>query len=191
MIDYQLDCLQYTELPLTEDDEAIVSQLIQHEIQEFEPKDYLSQFPPVPPERANTSKEQDDEGLDFERYELDIPAFEKSTKIEEKLEVWCDLVQRAKVQIQHQKIRILNLQLLDEYGQNAWLEYLKTLENHKQALDKAVQIRQTEVTSTNEDRQSRQFEWAGEIARFEIKWKKLIQDNIEIQNQLSKLQKIK
>ena len=185
---YSLDALPYTELPLTEDEEMLVSQMIQEEIQNFEPQDYLSVFQPVPEERKiPASRGDDDEGLDFEKYELDHPVFDDNDSFEKRVEVWQDLIERAKIQIQHQSIRITNLQLLDQFGQTAWLDHLQELEKAKNVLKKILQTRQSQLTELNEERQRRQFDWAGELARNDTKWKQLLQENYQIEQEVKKL----
>lgn len=87
--------------------------------------DYMSELPPLPPSRfaADSALSRALEGaaageslsaMDTARYRLDPPPSSSSSS------AWRQALDNAHAQLEHQRVRITNLELLLQYGPSAW-----------------------------------------------------------------------
>ncbi|KDD73066.1 breast carcinoma amplified sequence 2-like protein, partial [Helicosporidium sp. ATCC 50920] len=121
-----IDALAYVDV-MGDDDKARVEQLIQEEMAGSGKRasDYMSELPPLPPSRfaADSALSRALEGaaageslsaMDTARYRLDPPPSSSSSS------AWRQALDNAHAQLEHQRVRITNLELLLQYGPSAW-----------------------------------------------------------------------
>ncbi|CAL8107235.1 unnamed protein product [Calicophoron daubneyi] len=122
--------------------------LVEEEMKRYRPtKNYLEHLPtlsgPVQPkfetevmraEFDRLSNRLPMELLSMKRYELPPPPAGKMTDVK----AWQDAMENAEAQLEHQATRIKNLELMADYGCNAWKQYNKVLENDLQTHEKRL-----------------------------------------------------
>jgi pre-mRNA-splicing factor SPF27 len=138
--DVPIDALAYVDVEYN--DPAVrleVRNMIEEEMACFEPIDYLAakQMQPhiskikpgsiLATEMGRLAKGAPMRGLDLTRYDVQPPALDKQNDVA----AWEKAVNNAKAQLQHQTNRQLHLELLGNYGANAWLYHNKASLIHK------------------------------------------------------------
>lgn len=117
------------------------------------------------------------ETISMKRYELPPPP---SGKLNE-LGSWAKCVDNSQAQLEHQAVRILNLQLMMEYCCPAWQRYLQTLQDlEKIASKKLAGLRQA-LQEVNWQRKSLQTKGGEQLKNLEAKWVALVSHNYEIE----------
>lgn len=109
------------------------SQLIQEEMSRME------QGKPLPP-------------MDTVRYQLEPPAGTKRSDPAE----WSKAVKNAEAQLQHQNTRLVNLELLQKYGSNAWRLHNFQLEAMLKTMQKQLEAVQAQITELSRIRKLEQ-----------------------------------
>merc|ERR1712146_471104 len=101
---------------------------------EFAPRDYLAHLPPahepnfeehpvLQAEWMRVCDQQPMSKIDTSRYALDAPPQAKQGDPA----AWRRAVENAEAQLEHQSTRLINLELLQKHGTNAWLAHLSSL----------------------------------------------------------------
>ncbi|KAJ8929912.1 hypothetical protein NQ314_017357 [Rhamnusium bicolor] len=94
---------------------------------------------------------------------------------------WTECVDNSQAQLEHQAVRILNLQLMLEYCCPAWQRYLQTLADlEKIASKKLAELRQ-QLQEVNWQRKSLQTKGGEQLRALEAKWVSLVSQNYENQ----------
>lgn len=96
----------------------------------------------------------------MDRYKVEGP---KGDNSDEDLEGWRRAVENAKAQLQHQRLRNVNAQLLKKYGSAAWNAYSYQLTGLIKILEVELVEAQQEVEGINKRRKISQ------VSRFEDK----------------------
>ncbi|CAM9431980.1 unnamed protein product, partial [Choristocarpus tenellus] len=135
----------------------IVHSLIEEEMAAFDPPDYLV-GKPAPRLRfaSKLLKEEWDrvsagipmKVIDTSRYELQQP----QGPMAEDEEAWKGAVDNARAQIEHQQNRLLNLELLQNYGASLWLRHNKAAEEMEGVLVNQVKRAREEAEGINAQR---------------------------------------
>ncbi|KAF4518292.1 hypothetical protein B566_EDAN005860 [Ephemera danica] len=107
--------------------------------------------------------------LSMKRYELPPPPAGKMTDIA----AWNECVENSMAQLEHQATRICNLELMLDYGCEAWKTYLETL----------VQL------ETNWQRKNEQLHAGERLRQLEATWVGLVSKNYEIEQACAMLEK--
>ena len=76
--------------------------------------------------------------LSMKRYELPQPAAGKMTDVA----AWQECVDNSQAQLEHQALRILNLEMMASYGVPAWKTYNDTLVSMIDSAQKQLQVRE-------------------------------------------------
>eukprot|EP00163_Fabomonas_tropica_P001976 TRINITY_DN1146_c0_g1_i1.p1 TRINITY_DN1146_c0_g1~~TRINITY_DN1146_c0_g1_i1.p1 ORF type:complete len:220 (-),score=51.10 TRINITY_DN1146_c0_g1_i1:769-1428(-) len=190
-----LDSLPYHDTQYNEPDiKAKVDRLVSKEMAKFTPKDYLEQYP-LPQvdfkstallgnewKRLHTGEAM--APLDTSRYHVPKPEGAKAKKSGE----WVKSVENAQAQLQHQYLRLVNLELFQKYGANAWRQRLKESEATKNSLTQIRDTYQAEIDTVNRKRKADQLEVGEQLSRLEAEWQYLVRKNIEIQRAIQKLE---
>lgn len=116
-------------------------------------------------------------GLDTRRYALPAP----SGKNANNLEAWEQALKSSLSQLEHQRLRLMNANLMNQYGANAWRVQNFSVENMIARLERdATETRQA-IEQVNRERKRSQ-EGAGEVLnRLEKRWTDLISGNIQLE----------
>ncbi|XP_018331574.1 pre-mRNA-splicing factor SPF27 [Agrilus planipennis] len=174
----------YDELGVREAATAMVDE----ECRRYRPtKNYLENLPPLnvtafetPIMRTEFERLQNRsplEAMSMKRYELPPPP---SGKLNE-LGAWAECVDNSQAQLEHQSVRILNLQLMLQYCCPIWQRYLQTLvECENSATKKLTELRQG-IQEINWQRKSLQTKGGEQLTMLETKWVQLVSQNYEIE----------
>lgn len=124
------------------------------------------------------------EPLSMKRYELPPPP---PGKISE-LSAWQESVENSMAQLEHQSVRALNLELMLEYGCEAWKVHLEIFTS----LQAKAQLRLAEIKKdiqeTNWQRKSKQTQAGEKLKSLEAQWVMLVSKNYEIEQACAKLE---
>ncbi|KHJ44291.1 ribosomal protein S4 [Trichuris suis] len=121
--------------------------------------------------------------LNMKRYELPGPPAAKQSDITS----WQEAVANSKTQLEHQDLRILNLELMADYGPDVWREYSERVAKLVAQSRKQLERIRQETHEINCRRKSKQLEVAGELKQLEARWVALVTKNYEIEKACSDL----
>jgi pre-mRNA-splicing factor SPF27 len=126
-----------------------------------------------------------DPALDLSRYQLDPPTSNNSTsnnttangstetitpsaseELPEGRALWLKALDNANAQLEHQNQRVLNLELVQKFGGNAWNIHNYQLEYDVSLLRKAVDEKKAEIMELNKLRKRDQVNNQGSIRIF-------------------------
>jgi len=145
-LSYLIDVLPYIDTDYTTEDQERVNKLIESEKRIFShTKNYLEHLPApelnfsgsifLKEELSRISRKEGMQTMDTFRYEVPPPPASKQND----LNAWVIAVNNSKAQLQHQNLRIVNLDLLNRFGPNAWRANLQNLENIQRMEAKAIE----------------------------------------------------
>jgi len=162
--------------------EETVDKLIQQEMQKFSPPDYLSKYKSIEFKGGKTRSKE--ESIDMTRYELQpLPSNKKND-----LPAWKLSIRNAQAQLEHQFLRLENLELMQSYGANSWKSYLSDLEGIHKSLTHNLERLKDQIEEVNLDRKSEQMGCAPTLRNLEFTWMELVQKNLTIEQAISSLE---
>lgn len=100
------------------------------------------------------------EMLSMRRYELPPPPPGKQTEVT----AWTESVENSFAQLEHQATRILNLEIMSEYGSTSWRLYNQTLQTMLEEAQKQLNSIKKQIQDVNLQRKTEQT-YAGEKLR--------------------------
>ncbi|KAL1122949.1 hypothetical protein AAG570_003274 [Ranatra chinensis] len=115
--------------------------------------------------------------LSMKRYELPPPP---AAKISD-LSAWTECVENSMAQLEHQATRICNLELMLEYGCEAWRAYIELLMKCVTLAQKQVQGLRKEIQEINWQRKHAQMKGGEKLQKLEAMWNELVKKNYEIE----------
>jgi pre-mRNA-splicing factor SPF27 len=157
-----------------------VHDLLEAEMATFRPKDYLAHLPYprlwmkegslVAKEMARLEGGGGKRSLDMSKYEAHPP----SDTLAEDVNAWRQAVSNAQIQVEYQKNRLINLELMAKFGPTAWLTYnedaLKPLALAEE--EKSKRLRRDADAINAERRQAQeaiaQQLWQANMGRYEL-----------------------
>ena len=145
---------------------------------------YLGDLPPLrsspgpvapPPERLPAP--------DASRYRLDPPADSRD------LEAWKAAGRNARAQLEHQRARLVNLELLQRRGEELWREENRRLEAAGSAAARELAEEQRRSEATNRERKLQQLAAGSELRRLEVEWYSLVGRNMDLDRECRALER--
>lgn len=124
------------------------------------------------------------EPLSMKRYELPPPP---PSKISE-LSAWQESVENSFAQLEHQSVRVLNLELMVEFGCESWKEYLDVVVALQVKAQSMLQDVKKEIQEINWQRKSKQTQAGEKLRALEAQWVMLVSKNYEIEQVCAKLE---
>lgn len=152
------------------------------------PADYLRDLPPPPALRFEDSpvlaKEYErvkagrpPARLDAARHHLDPPP----PGLRSDVSAWRQALANARTQLQHQSLKLANLDLMLKYGANAWRVHNQHLEAFNSRLQKGTAEARRDIELLNRDRKLNQLSAGAELTRLKQQWTGLVEKNAEIE----------
>lgn len=126
------------------------------------------------------------EPLSMKRYELPQPP---PSKISE-LSAWQESVENSFAQLEHQSVRVLNLELMVEFGCESWKEYLDVVVALQAKAQAALQDVKKEIQDVNWQRKTKQTQAGEKLRALEAQWVMLVSKNYEIEQACAKLEEL-
>ncbi|CAG2174308.1 unnamed protein product [Oppiella nova] len=122
--------------------------------------------------------------LSMKRYELPGPAAGKLSD----LSAWTESVANSMAQLQHQSIRIDNLELMQRLGAEGWKQYNHALSQMQANAQKELLELRKQIQEVNWFRKSSQTAAGDQIKHLESEWVSLVTKNYEIERQCLQLE---
>ncbi|KAG0221724.1 Pre-mRNA-splicing factor SPF27 [Mortierella sp. GBAus27b] len=141
--------------------------------------------------------------LDLSRYQLELPSSlsaslsaeegsQQTPSASEELPdgrvLWLQAVENANAQLEHQNQRIMNLELVQKFGGNAWNVHNYQMEYDLSLLRKALDDKRAEVLELNKLRKRDQLEVAETMQRLEAKWAEMVSATLQVEVASASLQ---
>lgn len=117
--------------------------------------------------------------LDTSRYQLPTPAAgDEATEAD-----WDAALRNSSIQLAQQDLRMSNVELLKQYGSNAWRLHNFQQEAFLKELTTAEQAQREETTAINRKRKEAQVKVGsdGKLGTLERKWAELISNNLQVE----------
>mmetsp|Transcript_16273 Transcript_16273/g.41237 ORF Transcript_16273/g.41237 Transcript_16273/m.41237 type:complete len:231 (-) Transcript_16273:305-997(-) len=114
--------------------------------------------------------------LDMSRYESKAP----TGKAEKDVKAWDNALKNAESQFEHQKLKMLNSLLYQEYGAEAWKRYIALLEALFKAQEKALAKVDEEVKEISKERLKAQLAVAKEEQTLKTEFFDLVRKNFDL-----------
>ncbi len=183
-----VDALPYVD-SLTAEEKAAADALIEAEMRAGarRPADYLSEAPAEPRSRgaehpllaaelARAAAGAPLAALDLARYGLERPPPERA----EDPAAWHAALDNAHAQLEHQRTRLLNLELLLKFGPAAWRAHNEALAAHGARTAGEAAAARADVEALNRERKLQQMAAGHELAALEAEYLSAAQKNAEV-----------
>jgi pre-mRNA-splicing factor SPF27 len=167
-----------------------VDQMILEEMSTFQPVDYLSQMPPPPVLQAVSTELIANEMQRLqEGGRLAVPnvveAFDcvkaPVEKDIESMDAWEAAVAKAKVAMEAQAFRSLNLELMSRYGVEAWKAHVEGIDKIHTTMKARVAALQSKLDSVNHSRRSQQESAGSKLRTLVRKWHDTVETNVQVE----------
>ena len=122
--------------------------------------------------------------LSMKRYELPTPPSGKMTDVA----AWNECLDNSMAQLEHQRTRITNLELMSEYGCESWKVYNEILADMAEKAQKQLKDLKKEVQEVNWARKNQQGMVGDRLKQLESHWVGLVSKNYEIEQALAKME---
>ncbi|KAJ8395125.1 hypothetical protein AAFF_G00035810 [Aldrovandia affinis] len=176
-------------------EEVKAAALVEEETRRYRPtKNYLSYLPTpdfstfeteiMRNEFERLAARQPLELLSMKRYELPAPSSGQKNDIT----AWQDCVNNSMAQLEHQAVRIENLELMAHYGTNAWKVYNDNLAFMIELAQKELQRFRKQIQDLNWQRKNDQLAGGAKLRELESNWVSLVSKNYEIERAIVQLE---
>ncbi|XP_067685525.1 pre-mRNA-splicing factor SPF27-like [Haliotis asinina] len=170
--------------------------LVEEETRRYRPtKNYLDYLPPPNYNAFETEMMKNEferlqarlpmEMMNMKRYELPTPTAGKMTDIS----AWTECLENSQAQLEHQALRILNLDLMQEYGASAWKMYNGVLSQMLDQAQKQLQDLRKKIQEINWQRKNEQSVAGSKLEQLESSWVGLVSKNYEIERACAEVEK--
>ncbi|XP_005988512.3 pre-mRNA-splicing factor SPF27 isoform X1 [Latimeria chalumnae] len=169
--------------------------LVEEETRRYRPtKNYLSYLPTpdyaafeteiMRNEFERLAARQPMELLSMKRYELPAPSSGQKNDIT----AWQECVNNSMAQLEHQAVRIENLELMSQHGCNAWKVYNDDLVHMIESAQKDLQRLRKQIQDLNWQRKQEQLTAGSKLREMESNWVSLVSKNYEIERAIVQLE---
>lgn len=124
------------------------------------------------------------ETMNTKRYELPGPPAGKLSEIQ----AWQESVDNSFAQLEHQSVRLLNLELLEKYGCEAWKAGLEVVVGLNAKAQKELAELKKEIQDVNWSRKNKQMQTGEQLNRLNNQWVTLVSCNFEIESAIKQLE---
>lgn len=164
-----------------------VKALIEEEMTQFEPRDYLASLPAPELPFLNSSNMQEEfsrvsvrqplGAIDQKKYEIERPEGEAA----EDEESWKKIASTAQMNLEYTRIKSLNLELLEQWGKKAWIAHNMLIRGAEKVLGKeATEIRASRE-EVNKKRKLDQVSCGNDLRKLMRELEQYQQDNSQVE----------
>jgi len=168
--------------------------MVEEEKKQYRPtKNYIEHIPPInesafvtelmKKEFERISSRLPGDTLSMKRYELPPPPPGKMTDVT----AWAECVDNSYAQLEHQAIRLMNLELLQENGAEAWKAHNEVLSGMLARTQAEVARLKKSIQEVNYARKNKQVKAGEELRHLESTWVSLVSRNLEIEQACQEL----
>lgn len=125
------------------------------------------------------------ETLSMKRYELPPPPSGKLSEVS----AWQEAIENSMAQLEHQWVRSLNLELMLDYGTEAWKSYLEVFTAMQAKAQLQLQQLKKDIQDVNWQRKQAQTQAGERLRSLEAHWVLLVSKNYEIETESVELEK--
>merc|ERR1712098_490986 len=118
--------------------------------------------------------------LSMKRYELPPPPAGKMTDVQ----AWTECVDNSMAQLEHQRTRIMNLDLMLDYGAESWKQYNDVLQDMLSRMQTQLGEVKKAIQEVNWSRKNQQTQVGDRLKQLESSWVGLVSKNYEIEQAL-------
>ena len=115
--------------------------------------------------------------LSMKRYELPTPPPGKMTDVQ----AWSECVENSEAQLEHQRTRIMNLDLMLDYGGESWKVYNEVLQDMLNKTQSQLADVKKNIQEINWSRKNQQTQVGERLKQLEGNWVGLVSKNYEIE----------
>jgi len=115
--------------------------------------------------------------LSMKRYELPTPPPGKMTD----MQAWTECVDNSMAQLEHQRTRIMNLDLMLDYGAESWKQYNEVLQDMLNRVQGQLADVKKSIQEVNWSRKNQQTLVGDRLKQLETNWVGLVSKNYEIE----------
>eukprot|EP00916_Digyalum_oweni_P013686 GHVL01022459.1.p1 GENE.GHVL01022459.1~~GHVL01022459.1.p1 ORF type:complete len:218 (+),score=42.41 GHVL01022459.1:54-707(+) len=187
---YELvDSLPYVDSAPDLEMKEIINEMINEEMKLLPKKDYIASLPmPLLNESPLVSFEMDrlSKGRPFATFDLkkyDSIDGPTSGRVADVL-AWEMSLKEARIAIEHQQIRLDNLELASKFCNNTWSQHAKDLEMPQKLLEGEVKELRQKVDDINKKRKLEQIDAGGEFRTLTQEWDAGMAENGELERVL-------
>lgn len=170
--------------------------MVEEECRRYRPtKNYLDHLPQVTSSSFETSmmayeferiqNRQPMENLSMKRYELPPPSAGKLSEVS----AWQEAIENSMAQLEHQWVRSMNLELMLDYGTEAWKAYLEIFTALQAKAQLQLQELRKQIQDINWKRKQEQTEAGEKLKSLEANWVLLVSKNYQIEQECADLEK--
>lgn len=121
------------------------------------------------------AKPKPGQSLDTIRYTLPAPPAKAP------LEAWKKALDNAASQLEHQSLRLSNLELMNKYGSNAWRVSNYLVEQEIARLQSTAEQIKDRTEEINRERKAKQLEAGDRLSSLESRWTALVSGNLQLE----------
>jgi len=162
--------------------------MVEEETRRYRPtKNYLDHLPSLnlvafetdlmKTEFERLSSRQPMDTLSMKRYELPTPPPGKMTDVQ----AWTECVDNSMAQLEHQRTRIMNLDLMLDYGSESWKQYNEVLQEMLTRVQNQLATVKKDIQEVNWARKNQQTLVGDRLKQLETNWVGLVSKNYEIE----------
>ena len=162
--------------------------MVEEETRRYRPtKNYLDHLPALnlasyetdlmKAEFERLASRQPMDTLSMKRYELPTPPPGKMTDIQ----AWTECVDNSMAQLEHQRTRIMNLDLMLDYGAESWKQYNEVLQDMLNRVQGQLADVKKAIQEGNWSRKNQQTQVGDRLKQLETNWVGLVSKNYEIE----------
>ncbi|KAL5292221.1 BCAS2 family protein [Megaselia abdita] len=170
--------------------------MVEEECRRYRPtKNYLDHLPPLNTTAFETKMIKTEferiqnhtpmESLSMKRYELPPPSAARLSDYS----AWQEAVENSMAQLEHQATRVMNLELMLEYGCESWKAYLELFTALQAKAQNQLQEVKKMIQDINWQRKSTQTQVGEKLKELEAHWVMLVSKNYEIEQECDNLEK--
>jgi len=190
-----VDALPYIDTQLGSTEVAQqVKALIEEEMGHFDPRDYLASLPapelkllesePMQEEFGRVSMRAPLAAIDLKKYEVEKP----EGKAEQDEKSWKSATDVLHRQLEYNRVRFLNLELLEQWGKKAWVAHSMVIKGAERVLTNEATVLRASREEVNKKRKLDQVSCGNELRKLQRELEQYHQDNTEAQKGVQEME---